>query len=255
MVLKRFVLLAFLAAANISYADNSAPDGNSAGGFFESLKNGISNAADAVAKAAKQSTQNITDGASSDTPLFTPIDPKTDGQFEGLFDGKAQTNSIIHKVAWPRVSLVYLKYGADLKCWTIRATIWKSEASHHNEEFQVCDVPVAVKDDLGRVVYVKEDALVQESLLVDTMRAPGSIFKIKNSGERRTAGPLPPERMFDIVTSTNLSRRINDINVRLAYISGLLNIHNEKTIYDGMSDPISNDFRMWYWKFEQADAQ
>lgn len=246
-----------------SYADGVGTNDSagSANGIFNSLKNGISAITDTIETAAKQSGKQLRQQLEQQSPgqqsdnallpqkLFTPIDPKNGGEFEGLFANAPQVHLVSRKVKWPRAAITYVKYGANLACWTIRATIWKNASNHHDETFKVCsNQPIIIKDDLGNEAgQVNNMALMRSSDDLKLMQAPVVLDKIANTGAVRTGGPNPPQEMFNIqLADNNLSSRLNDINVRLLWISGMRNIH--QGVYD---EGASDDFRMWYWKFEK----
>ena len=96
--------------------------------------------------------QAVTDG-----PVYRPISP-THGQFPGIFDGFSVHESV-RRGHYPRVALTFETYGATIPCWKVRATIWQSALSHHDERFELCDAPLTGKDDLGQPMVIGDPTL------------------------------------------------------------------------------------------------
>jgi hypothetical protein len=145
--------------------------------------------------------------------IYKPISPTSAGEFPDLFKGAR------HGQLWPRAALTFVEYGAALPCWTIRATIWRSASSHHDESFQVCNAPVTTTDAVGN-----SGALLAPNTSYVWMRrnVPG-ITHVQSSPDR-TTGPNPPEAFFAVALNAGpLETQYKNILFRLAWISDSIN--------------------------------
>lgn len=135
--------------------------------------------------------QAITDG-----PVYRPISP-AHGQFAGIFDGYSVSEGV-RRGHYPRVALTFETYGATVACWKVRATIWQSAKSHHDERFDLCDAPLTGKDDLGQPTVIPDPTLPLSGVIQSrhTMAANGMTVI-----DERTTGPNPPRTPFDLNVS------------------------------------------------------
>ncbi|HDR9217481.1 TPA: hypothetical protein QDB35_000150 [Burkholderia vietnamiensis] len=235
------VLCGFLAACA-----NGGPDVN---GFVQKANGAFENAVSSVtgSKAGTNGSDGLTNAAG---PVYTSISGGS--SLQGLFAGQNQQLANYGKIAYPRVALEYLSYGASQPCWKVRATIWTNAKRSHDETFQVCDVPIAVRDTVGQVGQLNPQAIVDK---IDQTRAP---INVPNTGDERTRGPLPPLRAMSVpLTNTGpmfqanpLQVRLDAINARIAYVARYVPLGDT-----GAMSVVSSafyDYRVWIWRFDPA---
>jgi hypothetical protein len=135
--------------------------------------------------------QAITDG-----PVYRPLSP-AHGQFPGIFDGYSVSKSV-RRGHYPRVAITFETYGATVACWKVRATIWQSARSHHDERFELCDAPLTAKDDLGQPSVIGDPTLALTGVIQSRhILATSGLTVI----DERTIGPNPPRTPFDLNVS------------------------------------------------------
>lgn len=203
---------------------------------------------------------NPTEVGTQNLELYRPHETSKTS-FKGLFAKDESRDAYAGKLKWPRVAITFLKYGKTLPCWTISATIWKSQSSSSKEKFEICDVPVIVKDAMGKEAQISEvfagdyatgmRALqIYQSLLPDT------------TGENRTDGPRPPtfpwkvqilgdnEAKYDArgKRMASFRDRMNAIMFRLAWVSGMARESDSGPL--GSRTRLKDDWRMWFVKFD-----
>ncbi|MBR8042148.1 hypothetical protein ACRS8P_27595 [Burkholderia cenocepacia] len=223
---------------------NGGPDVN---GFVQKANSAVENAISSVTGGGGGSGGDVTNAAG---PVYTPI--AGGNSLQGLFGGQNQQLANYGKIAYPRVALEYLSYGASQPCWKVRATIWANPKRSHDETFQVCDVPIAVRDAVGQVGQLNPQAIVDK---IDQTRAP---INVPNTGDERTRGPLPPLRAMSVpLTNTGpmfqanpLQVRLDAINARIAYVAKYVPLGDT-----GAMSVVSSafyDYRVWIWRFDPA---
>lgn len=129
-------------------------------------------------------------GGNAAGPVYTPI--SGGNTLSGLFAGQNQHKANYGQIAYPRVALEYLSFGADQPCWKVRATIWRGPKQSHDEVFQVCDAPIVVRDAVGQSGQLNPQGIIDK---IDGTRAP---MNVSNTGDQRTRGPLPPLRPMSV---------------------------------------------------------
>lgn len=132
--------------------------------------------------------QAITDG-----PVYRPLSP-IHGQFPGIFDGYSVSESV-RRGHYPRVAMTFETYGATVACWKVRATIWQSAKSHHEERFELCDAPLTAKDDLGQPTVIGDPTLPLSGVIQSRHILPAPGLTVS---DKRTTGPTPPRSPFNI---------------------------------------------------------
>ncbi|MEF9443293.1 hypothetical protein OWS73_33295 [Burkholderia sp. 1B3(2022)] len=223
---------------------NGGPDVN---GFVQKANSAVENAISSVTGGGGGSGGEVTNAAG---PVYTPI--AGGNSLQGLFGGQNQQLANYGKIAYPRVALEYLSYGAHQPCWKVRATIWANPKRSHDETFQVCDVPIAVRDAVGQVGQLNPQAIVDK---IDQTRAP---INVPNTGDERTRGPLPPLRAMSVpLTNTGpmfqanpLQVRLDAINARIAYVAKYVPLGDT-----GAMSVVSSafyDYRVWIWRFDPS---
>lgn len=151
---------------------------------------------------------------------FRPTQPASGGEFQGLFDHWKQGD------AWPRASVFFTEYGSQLPCWNVRATIWHSASSHHEETFQVCNAPIVTTDDLGNKAQVGGPALsgLMGQQLVLARNVPG--ISHAETSSSRNAGPNPPASPFGVniagLEGTRIRPMYNAVIIRMAWVTGYM---------------------------------
>jgi len=223
------------------------------------VSNGLNAAVDKANGALNQALGSLSGGstsggsASAAGPVYTPI--SGGNSLSGLFAGQNQQKANCGQIAYPRVALAYLTYGANLPCWKVRSTIWSSPKHSHDETFQICDVPIVVKDAVGQASTLNTQGIVDK---IDGTRA---LLNVANTGEQRTRGPLPPLRPLSVqLVSTGpmfqgnpLQTRLDAINSGTAYVSGYVPLGDSSAI--SVVSSAFYDYRIWIWKFEQGGMQ
>jgi hypothetical protein len=199
-------------------------------GMAQAQDTGVSGFFHRAGAAIKQGTSTVLHGNTSGSQvdatgvavttgnLYKPISPASSGEFVDLFNGAR------HGQLWPRAALTFLSYGATLPCWTIRATIWRSPTSHHDETFQICHAPIMTTDAVGNKTEIT-GAFNQ----VWMRRNISAITHVQSSPTRST-GPNPPDAFFMVpLTDHLLEVQYKNILMRAAWIAGSINHENPAT--------------------------
>ncbi|MGK8200563.1 hypothetical protein [Burkholderia cepacia] len=228
-----------------------ANDGPDVNGFVQKANSAVENAISSVtgSKAGTNGSDGLTNAAG---PVYTSI--SGGNSLQGLFAGQNQQQANYGKIAYPRVALEYLSYGANQPCWKVRATIWANAKRSHDEVFQICTAPVVMRDATGQAGTISDQALGTIAYKLDQTRAP---MNVANTGEQRTRGPLPPVRPMTValmsttqVGANPLQVRLDEINARIAYVSGYVPF-GDTSILSGLSTAFY-DYRMWINAFDPA---
>jgi len=132
--------------------------------------------------------QAVTDG-----PAYRPISP-AHADFPGIFDGYSISKSV-RRGHYPRVALTFETYGATVACWKVRATIWQSAKSHHDEHFELCDAPLTSRDDLGQPMVIPDPTFPLKGVIESRHILPAPGLTVS---DERTTGPTPPRSPFNI---------------------------------------------------------
>lgn len=223
---------------------NGGPDIN---GYIAKANGAVESAISSVTGSTGSSGGDLTNAAG---PVYTPI--SGGNSLQGLFGGQNQQLANYGKLSYPRVALEYLSFGANQPCWKVRATIWRSAKSSHDEVFQVCDVPIAVQDAVGQVGQLNPMGIIDK---LDQTRTP---MNVSNTGDERTRGPVPPLRSMSVpLTSTGpmfqanpLQTRLDAINARIAYVSKYVPLGGTSAM--SVVSSAFYDYRMWIWRFDPA---
>lgn len=168
-------------------------------------------------------------------PIYKPIQPTIGGSFVDLF------KHVPRGQPWPRAALTFLEYGANLPCWTVRATIWQSPSAHHDETFQVCHAPIVATDALGN-----ESITTSYDLSSVWRRTNFQPITHAPSSMERTIGPNPPATFFAVPISDHpLEVQYKYMLERLAWISS-------STDHDMPTTDSGKYTLMWTAGFEPA---
>ncbi|MGH8157672.1 MAG: hypothetical protein ACREPQ_06095 [Rhodanobacter sp.] len=199
-------------------------------GMAQAQDTGVSGFFHRAGAAIKQGTTSVLHGGSSGAQvdatgiavttgdIYKPLSPASGGEFVGLFNGAH------HGQLWPRAALTFLSYGATLPCWTIRATIWRSPISHHDETFQICHAPIMTTDAVGNQTEITGGF----NQVWMRRNSPG-ITHVQSS-PARTTGPNPPDQFFMVpLTDHLLEVQYKNILMRAAWVSGSINHANPST--------------------------
>lgn len=209
------VLLLALAAASTTHAQSTG-----VAGFFQRAGTAIKQGAGTVLH-GNGSTGTQTDAtgvAVTSGDIYKPISPASGGEFVDLFKGSR------HGQLWPRAAITFLSYGASLPCWTIRATIWHSSTSHHDETFEICHAPMVTTDAVGNKTEIT-GAFNQTWM---RRNSPG-ITHVQSASDR-SIGPNPPDQFFMVpLTDHLLEVQYKNMVMRLAWVSGSINHENPST--------------------------
>ncbi|RQT03165.1 hypothetical protein DF051_38440 [Burkholderia contaminans] len=189
-------------------------------------------------------------GGNAAGPVYTPI--SGGNTLSGLFAGQNQQKANYGQIAYPRVALEYLSFGADQPCWKVRATIWRGPKQSHDEVFQVCDAPIVVRDAVGQSGQLNPQGIIDK---IDGTRAP---MNVSNTGDQRTRGPLPPLRPMSVQLANTgpmfqanpLQVRLDAINARIAYVSGYVPLGDTSAM--SVVSSAFYDYRMWIYRFDPA---
>lgn len=189
-------------------------------------------------------------GGNAAGPVYTPI--SGGNTLSGLFAGQNQHKANYGQIAYPRVALEYLSFGADQPCWKVRATIWRGPKQSHDEVFQVCDAPIVVRDAVGQSGQLNPLGIIDK---IDGTRAP---MNVSNTGDQRTRGPLPPLRPMSVQLANTgpmfqanpLQVRLDAINARIAYVSGYVPLGDTSAM--SVVSSAFYDYRMWIYRFDPA---
>lgn len=240
--MKKHFIPAAIAAALSTFLGGCANGGPDVNSFVQKANNAVEGAISGVTGGSGGS------GLNAGGPVYTPI---SGGQaLSGLFAGQNQQKANYGQIAYPRVALQYLSYGANHPCWKVQATIWSSPKHSHDEVFQVCDAPIVVKDAVGQSGALNPQAIIDK---IDQTRAP---INVANTGEQRTRGPLPPLRPMSVQLASSgfgvnpLAARLDAINARIAHVAGYVPL-GDAGLMSVMSSAFY-DYRVWIWKFDPA---
>ncbi|MCA8148189.1 hypothetical protein [Burkholderia vietnamiensis] len=223
---------------------NGGPD---VSGFVQKANNTVENAIHSVTGGSGDGGGDVTNAAG---PVYTPLSGGS--SLQGLFGGQNQQLANYGKLQYPRVALEYLSFGASQPCWKVRATIWTNAKHSHDEVFQVCDVPIAVRDAVGQVGQLNPQAIVDK---IDQTRTP---INVANTGDQRTRGPVPPLRSMSVpLTNTGpmfqanpLQVRLDAINARIAYVAKYVPLGDTSAM--SVVSSAFYDYRVWIWRFDPA---
>lgn len=239
------VATATVLAGLLAGCANGGPDIN---GLVSKANNAVEGAISSVTGGAGGSG-----GAAAAGPVYTPI--SGGHSLSGLFAGQNQQKANYGQIAYPRVALAYLSYGADQPCWKVQATIWRSPKQSHDEVFQVCDAPIVVRDAVGQTGTLNPQGIIDK---IDQTRAP---MNVSNTGDQRTRGPLPPLRPMSVQLANTgpmfqanpLQVRLDAINARIAYIAGYVPLGDTSAM--SVVSSAFYDYRMWIYRFDPAGNQ
>ncbi|WP_244131505.1 hypothetical protein [Burkholderia pseudomultivorans] len=239
------VAVATVLAGLLAGCANGGPDIN---GFVSKANNAVEGAISSVTGGSGGSGSTATAG-----PVYTPI--SGGNTLSGLFAGQNQQKANYGQIAYPRVALEYLSFGADQPCWKVRATIWRGPKQSHDEVFQICDAPIVARDAVGQTGTLNPQGIIDK---IDGTRAP---MNVSNTGEQRTRGPLPPLRPMSVQLANTgpmfqanpLQVRLDAINARIAYIAGYVPLGDTSAM--SVVSSAFYDYRMWIWKFDPAGNQ
>ncbi|WP_090351124.1 hypothetical protein [Dyella sp. 333MFSha] len=131
---------------------------------------------------------NSRGGAITEGAAYRPISPTYGSTFSGIF---RTYTPVSNPGKFPRVSLYFETFGASEACWRTRATIWTSEQAHREETFDLCNAPIATKDDLGNETVMSDATTTYLGMMSRTTFAPGVPI-----APDRTVGPNPPRVPF-----------------------------------------------------------
>ena len=223
---------------------NGGPDVN---GLVQKANSTVENAIHSVTGSSGTGGGEVNNAAG---PLYTPISGGS--SLQGLFAGQNQQLANYGKIAYPRVALEYLSYGASQSCWKVRATIWTNAKHSHDETFQVCDVPIAVRDAVGQMGQLNPQGIIDK---IDETRAP---LNVPNTGDQRTRGPLPPLRAMGVPLANTgpmfqanpLQVRLDAINARIAYVAKYVPLGDTSAM--SVVSSAFYDYRVWIWRFDPA---
>ncbi|MBJ9920685.1 MULTISPECIES: hypothetical protein [Burkholderia] len=223
---------------------NGGPDVN---GLVQKANSTVENAIRSVTGGGGTGGGDVTKAAG---PLYTPISGGS--SLQGLFAGQNQQLANYGKIAYPRVALEYLTYGANQSCWKVRATIWTNAKHSHDETFQVCDVPIVVRDAVGQMGQLNPQGIIDK---IDETRAP---LNVPNTGDQRTRGPLPPLRAMSVPLANTgpmfqanpLQARLDAINARIAYVAKYVPLGDTSAM--SVVSSAFYDYRVWIWRFDPA---
>jgi hypothetical protein len=181
----------------------------------------------------------------------------TQGSFKDIFKNTKRPDLKSSDTGWPRVAITYVEWGGDLICWKVRADIWKSQTAHTVENLKICDVPYALKDDIGQESQLTTLELgIINTLLINAQ----SRSDWRNTDANRTTGPTPPKYTWKISiagsTIAGLSSegdrlrvRESAIATRIALISSWYEIDKAAPNPKARVPQVS-DARLWFVKFE-----
>lgn len=246
-------LTALLAFTLISTAASSQAQDNQPQkpGFFRQLGGNLKDAGKQMvgikpARAGKDGRQPSNAG-----PIYSPISGT--GKLPNLFKADNHQQAQLGKLDWPRVALTYTKWGASLPCWTVEARIWTSASASTTETFRTCaDAALAETDDLGETAELNTSATWKGRDTLTGIRVPPSK---PNSGAQRSTGPNPPAQPFVVnVSRPGVSDKAVDIALRVAWVSGFLQLADLHPGASGLLTPFK-DGRMWIAGFKPQGGQ
>lgn len=141
--------------------------------------------------------QAVTDGA-----VYRPTGRS---EFKGLFDGYSVAKNV-PRGRYPRAALTFETYGGSVACWKVRATIWQSSKTHHDEHFELCDAPIVTHDDLGQTTIMPDPSLSLRGVITGKhlLGLPGLTIT-----DERTTGPNPPRSPFAVSFGASTPNRSN----------------------------------------------
>lgn len=133
-------------------------------------------------------------GATTTGAYLRPVSPVHGGTFEGIFQ------TFRPGASFPRVALTFLRFGAYEPCWTVRATIWRTNQVHSEETFQVCNSPITAIDALGNVATVD----LGQGLQLANVMLPAQNLKGRPTRRQRPPVASVPIRPFNSFLSRSL---------------------------------------------------
>lgn len=214
----RFTFAVLTIVALLSAASATAQE-TGFSGFLHRAGAAVTRTATSVTTPASPQ-QSHPSGATTNGPYYRPINPARGGTFPGIFGHyRAGVDT------YPRVALTLAKFGAATPCWTVQATIWRSDKAHSEETFEICNAVVPAIDDLGNPTAVNPaEGTVLANALLQAQNVEGSSHA--RSISERTTGPLPPLMLFQVqATGPNafpFSIQYRAILFRLAWLSGFI---------------------------------
>jgi hypothetical protein len=144
MMIKAIQLVTAVLLRSFGAALSANAQDTGVAGFFHRAGTAIKQCAGTVLHGSTSSAQTDATGVAVTTgDIYKSLTPTSAGEFVDLFNGAR------HGQLWPRAAMAFQTYGANLSCWTIRATIWRSALSHHDETFQICHAPMMTTDAVG----------------------------------------------------------------------------------------------------------
>ncbi|WP_236727815.1 hypothetical protein [Xanthomonas perforans] len=171
--------------------------------------------------------------------LYAPL---SGGQtFRTLFRNEDHDQAIQGRLHWPRAALTFVEYGRNLPCWTVKATIWTSSTSSHDETFRTCTTAKLTKtNDLGEV-----STFGRSIGFVGLLNAEPRFGAVPTTGDTRTRGPNPPRLLFQVDVDKAMRDKLRDIVINSAWVSGFYGQGNDLS-----HASIFYDYRMWIAGFE-----
>ncbi len=181
------------------------------------------------------------DGGRSESVLYAPL--TGDQTFRTLFRHEDHDQAIQGRLKWPRAALTFVEYGRSLPCWTVKATIWTSSTTSHEETFKTCvDAKLTKTNDLD------ETSTFGRSIgFVGLLNAQPRFGAVTTTGDSRTRGPNPPRLLFQVDVDKAMRDKLRDVIINAAWISGFYGQGNDLS-----HGSIFYDYRMWIAGFEPA---
>lgn len=241
------MLLGLLSTTAFAQSDQSPP---SQPGFWDRVKTGAKAGWDDATHPKANPGPMGSSGLfpESPGPLYTPI--SGGHEFQGLFARDDHHAAQRGKLMWPRAALTFLEYG-NMPCWKVRARIWRSPSSSHDEIFQICNAPIVEKDDLGQDTELVVAAVHRGLTRMDSVRTTGT-----NTGSERTTGPNPPAAPWSIDIARQDNGKVSTIQAgaqamepRLGWVSGFVN-RDEMTMKTATLLNPFLDARLWFAGFD-----
>lgn len=225
-------------------------------GLPDAAKSGLDYLKNSLEKVGSISPTQVSN--QSQPEIFQPLEGK--GEFKDIFKNTPRPTS--QSLGWPRVAITYDEWGPDLKCWTIKAQIWRSAAKSNTEKFKICDVPVTDVDSIGNQTEWTALALA----FVGTRMGRRTYDSHPNTGDARTIGPNPPIFPFNEVIATDggivperdpgfrLKVKLSKIKQRVAVVSGWWDpaIDGRTESQIKRSDSPIHDARLWFYEFNKS---
>lgn len=189
--------------------------------------------------------------------LFEVIGAST-STFKDIFRDTKRPDLSSLDTGYPRVAVTYTDWGANMKCWKIRADIWKSASAHTTENVKVCDVPYVIKDDIGQAAQLTPVTLAN---IYNLLASDQSRSDWRNTGADRTIGPIPPKLTWKInIAGSAISGLPNEgdllrsreeaIATRVALITGW-HEYDKAAKNAAANIALTKDARLWFVKFDK----